>query len=193
MNAKRFPVYGHFVVETTKGLVYEDDGSICSKDSVRPCKLCKAKVESGGHDPCIANLPGVTYACCGHGLDTASGYVAFDDGRCMRFSGLTGGTKIREVVDDILNGKDAPNGFVFDDDTMWWAGLSDFQRDYVDQNIPRGITGLILKSGAKPSEAYLNDQAFWADGLSDEQVDFVWNNMGNMLDELVLEAKQLQV
>lgn len=47
-----------------------------------PCNLCGAKEPTEeGHDPCIANLPGVEYACCGHGKGT--GYVKFTDGRTM--------------------------------------------------------------------------------------------------------------
>lgn len=33
----------------------------------------------GGHDACIANLPGVRYACCGHSMGRVA-YVVFDDG-----------------------------------------------------------------------------------------------------------------
>lgn len=47
------------------------------------CKLCKELRTPEGHDPCIANLPGVLYACCGHGLE--SGYIKFNDGRVLRF------------------------------------------------------------------------------------------------------------
>jgi hypothetical protein len=35
-----------------------------------------------GHDPCIARLPGVKFACCGHGV--RPGYVAFHGGRVLR-------------------------------------------------------------------------------------------------------------
>jgi hypothetical protein len=35
------------------------------------------------HDPCIANLPGVLFACCGHGV--GRGYVAFENGITIRF------------------------------------------------------------------------------------------------------------
>lgn len=33
----------------------------------RPCALCKKHVTDLGHDPCIANIPNVKNACCGHG------------------------------------------------------------------------------------------------------------------------------
>lgn len=48
-----------------------------------PCSACGAERPTAeGHDPCIANLPGVSYACCGHGYGHA--YVTFSDGRIMR-------------------------------------------------------------------------------------------------------------
>lgn len=47
------------------------------------CVLCNEQRTVDGHDPCIANLPGVLYACCGHG--NADGYIKFSDGRCLRF------------------------------------------------------------------------------------------------------------
>lgn len=37
-------------------------------------------------DPCLGHLPGVAFACCGHGKDTVSrehfqrGYIAFENG-----------------------------------------------------------------------------------------------------------------
>jgi hypothetical protein len=34
-------------------------------------------------DPCIAHLPGIRYACCGHG--TGDGYLYFENGIVVRF------------------------------------------------------------------------------------------------------------
>jgi len=42
------------------------------------CPKCHKKQTKEGHDPCIANLPGVKFACCGHGVD--DGYIWFEDG-----------------------------------------------------------------------------------------------------------------
>lgn len=39
------------------------------------------KYPSNGHDPCIANLPGITDACCGHGKE---GYLGFENGIVIR-------------------------------------------------------------------------------------------------------------
>ena len=49
----------------------------------RPCARCGQMETPEGHDPCIANLPGVINACCGHG-NPDEAYVMFEDGRCMR-------------------------------------------------------------------------------------------------------------
>lgn len=47
------------------------------------CALCGVeRTAAYGHDPCIANLPGVEFACCGHGIEP--GYVKFIDGRVIR-------------------------------------------------------------------------------------------------------------
>ena len=40
------------------------------------CKVCKLPRTPEGQDPCISNLPGVAFACCGHGKQ--NGYVAFE-------------------------------------------------------------------------------------------------------------------
>lgn len=47
-----------------------------------PCNACGAlRPTAEGHDPCIANLPGVAHACCGHGSGHA--YTVFNDGRVL--------------------------------------------------------------------------------------------------------------
>ena len=46
------------------------------------CISCKKKATKDGHDPCIANLPGVTDACCGHGRH--EGYIVFENGTTIR-------------------------------------------------------------------------------------------------------------
>lgn len=47
-----------------------------------PCGLCGKHEAENGHDPCIANLPGVAFACCGHGVE--EGYVKFENGLILR-------------------------------------------------------------------------------------------------------------
>lgn len=42
------------------------------------CPACKKPRTANGHDPCIADLPGVLFACCGHGC--RPGYLYFENG-----------------------------------------------------------------------------------------------------------------
>jgi hypothetical protein len=45
--------------------------------------------EFGKADPCLGVLPGVLYACCGHGdKPFKSGYIAFENGVTVRFEEL---------------------------------------------------------------------------------------------------------
>jgi len=37
------------------------------------CQLCRQGRTPEGHDPCIANTPGVLFACCGHGIISVEG------------------------------------------------------------------------------------------------------------------------
>jgi hypothetical protein len=54
--------------------------SYCTRD--RACEHCGLKRTKEGHDPCIANLPGVKNACCGHGQ--GQGYIQFTNGFILR-------------------------------------------------------------------------------------------------------------
>lgn len=64
------------------------------------CAACKQIKTPEGHDPCIANLPGVLFACCGHG--NTFGYIKFTDGRCLEFNPLEVDIDIPSViVDDV--------------------------------------------------------------------------------------------
>lgn len=71
---------------------YVDNDEPCWRVPFRPCPKCRLTPEveepgvNSGHDPCIANLPGVDYACCGHGVE--QGYIKFKDGRIFRFDNL---------------------------------------------------------------------------------------------------------
>lgn len=46
------------------------------------CRQCRLPQTKEGHDPCLGTLPGVSFACCGHGR--TEGYIMFDNGRIMR-------------------------------------------------------------------------------------------------------------
>jgi len=61
---------------------YADGAKI--KDEERDCPRCGSSHDFKDHDHCIANLPGVEYACCGHGVE--DGYVKLFDGRSVRFN-----------------------------------------------------------------------------------------------------------
>ena len=47
------------------------------------CPECGLARGPNMHDPCIENLPGVDFACCGHGK--SGGYVSFKNGTVIRF------------------------------------------------------------------------------------------------------------
>lgn len=79
---------GHRFVwsEEVAGYVWEDSGApiIFNGEYVeRACAACGRMPSPEGHDACIADLPGVAFACCGHGrpFGNAPAYVKFDDGR----------------------------------------------------------------------------------------------------------------
>lgn len=45
------------------------------------CPICKQARGPSGHDPCIPDLPGVKYACCGHGgHGQHEAYLYFENG-----------------------------------------------------------------------------------------------------------------
>lgn len=46
------------------------------------CKVCGKEREKGKPDPCLGRLPGVMFACCGHGK---RGYIYFENGTVIRF------------------------------------------------------------------------------------------------------------
>lgn len=50
---------------------------------VPPCPVCGELPTQEGHDHCLGTLPGVEYACCGHGV-VGMAYVKFEDGRVVR-------------------------------------------------------------------------------------------------------------
>ena len=67
---------------------YVDTKEQCSIE--RQCVKCGKMPTKEGHDACIANLPGVISACCGHGVHDAEleelgyGYIHFENGITIR-------------------------------------------------------------------------------------------------------------
>jgi hypothetical protein len=59
---------GHEIIYKD-GWVYADTGEPIK---ARPCIRCK-RMPVDGHDACLGHIPGVSSACCGHGVEP--GYV----------------------------------------------------------------------------------------------------------------------
>jgi len=60
---------------------YYPDGS--STEKMKPCPKCGKLPDKNGNDACLGELPGVKYACCGHGVH--DGYIQFKNGITIRF------------------------------------------------------------------------------------------------------------
>jgi len=74
---------GHKTIITKSNeIIYADNKILIKDDFYRYCLKCKEKPNEEGHDVCIANLPGVFSACCGHGIE--EGYIVFDNGIRIR-------------------------------------------------------------------------------------------------------------
>ncbi|MDZ4832860.1 MAG: hypothetical protein SGJ27_03575 [Candidatus Melainabacteria bacterium] len=188
--------FGHVVENSPLGVIYRDDGTLVDSLNLRPCVGCNVKIARGEQDPCIANLPGTSQACCGHGLalcprkHTPNGYVGLEDGRTFRFLGTVSGDSIRAAVAAALRGELLPEGFTFDQNRMWWEGLTEAQVAYVRQNMVRGLGELVTEAqgGLPPAEAFLAGQAMWHEGLDQDKKDFVMERLGDKIAELVQEA-----
>jgi hypothetical protein len=59
---------------------YVDTGEILHPHAkpTRPCPKCGLRPTEEGHDGCLGTLPGVRWACCGHGVEGA--YLVWNDG-----------------------------------------------------------------------------------------------------------------
>lgn len=62
------------------GKWYYQDGTEAKE--YKPCPKCGQLPTKEGHDYCLANLPGVKNACCGHGV--TDGYIQFENGITIR-------------------------------------------------------------------------------------------------------------
>lgn len=107
---------------------YVDTREPCENE--RSCLTCGLTRTDKNHDPCIADLPKVRHACCGHGVESmpyggATGYVGLNDGRCIYFSGFTG-EQVKELVRSALAGEPIPEDLRVTHGA-WWAGLTDKQ------------------------------------------------------------------
>jgi hypothetical protein len=64
--------------------LFSDDGLIETDryTVTRRCPACLKPRTIEGHDPCLGALPGVNFACCGHGVHR--GYISFTNGLIIR-------------------------------------------------------------------------------------------------------------
>jgi len=74
-------VYWRNTISQGEGWYYEDY-SKAEGENIKPCVRCGNMPTKDGHDSCIANLPGIKNACCGHGV--RDGYLQFEDGTEIR-------------------------------------------------------------------------------------------------------------
>lgn len=72
------------VVNTNWRYVDTNESIYDEPNTKRLCPKCNKPETEDGHDPCIANLPGVKFACCGHGIQ--DGYITFDNDVTIRGS-----------------------------------------------------------------------------------------------------------
>lgn len=81
--------YGHKCYISNEGYRYFDSDELLDPSKPKPCKFCgleyTEKCDEGRYvDPCLGKLPGIKYACCGHGQIEA--YLAFENGKVLRFN-----------------------------------------------------------------------------------------------------------
>jgi len=76
---------------------YSNNDERVREDNVRLCPKCGYYPTKKGHDHCIANLPGVEFACCGHGKLNGGGYIKF----ILDENGLNIFNETRETIYDL--------------------------------------------------------------------------------------------
>lgn len=78
-------LHGHPVYWDDKERIwrYSDNNEIATPDKKRPCPKCGSSPTTNGHDSCMANLPDVKYACCGHGI-RGDAYIMLTNNRVIR-------------------------------------------------------------------------------------------------------------
>lgn len=76
---------GHAIAITKNGWFYSDTKQRVRDNPDRKCGYCQKENRPDDIDPCLGELPGVTNACCGHGVKAES-YIQFNNG--VRISGF---------------------------------------------------------------------------------------------------------
>jgi len=75
---------GHPIVNVDGEYYYEDTGEPTTTGwKGRPCGHCGKHETAEGHDACLGTLPGVSNACCGHGVRSES-FISFENGITVR-------------------------------------------------------------------------------------------------------------
>ena len=83
---------GRKIFSDKEGWKYKDGGGLVNKTAIE-CGHCGILCEPGKPDPCLGILPGVDFACCGHG-DHRLSYVKFSSGIVVRhFTKISGARK----------------------------------------------------------------------------------------------------
>lgn len=84
--------------DSGRNCTYDDGTPIADKEEntvYRPCPRCKGLPSDKGYDFCLKQgLPGVKYACCGHGVEP--GYILFENGSKIKFNKVIEITNLRE-------------------------------------------------------------------------------------------------
>lgn len=76
-------IYGHPVKYINNEWIYMDTKENINNTPLRKCPKCGQFPNQDGYDACFGKLPGVSYACCGHGL--GKGYIKFKNGTVIHF------------------------------------------------------------------------------------------------------------
>ena len=58
---------GHLCKYQNGKWIYSDSGIVAGEE-IRTCKRCGQIPTVEGYDACLGYIPGVTSACCGHGV-----------------------------------------------------------------------------------------------------------------------------
>jgi len=87
----------YFTINKNNKIVFRDKYGRFTKEP-KTCIYCGKQKTNDGHDPCIANLPGVIYACCGHNI--REGYIAFKIPNKNRMLIIRGYFSSVEIIDN---------------------------------------------------------------------------------------------
>ncbi|HEC66912.1 MAG TPA: hypothetical protein ENI23_16680 [bacterium] len=75
--------FGHQIYYKN-GWKYLDNDQLIESEK-RKCPCCNQFQTENGHDPCIANLPGIKSACCGHGTKNKGKKIGKDQREILAY------------------------------------------------------------------------------------------------------------